>query len=390
MNNFDEIIDRRNTNSIKYDFAIERNKPEDILPVWVADMDFRTPPEVISELEKAVQLGIFGYSDVKDDYFETLKNWFFGRFNWMVEKDWLVKTPGVVYALAAAVRGFTDIGDSVIIEQPVYGPFENVIKANDRKLVVSNLVLQNGRYNMNLADFEEKIINEKVKLFILCSPHNPVGRVWTRDELIAVSDICLKHKVIMVSDEIHCDFTYCGEKHTMLGSINEEILNNCVVCTAPSKTFNLAGLQASNIFIANVNLREKFKKAMETTGYTDLNSLGLIACKAAYEFGAEWLGELKKYLEENLKYVSEFIEKNIPKIKIIKPQGTYLVWLDCRNLNVTANALEVFMDTKAKLWFSQGKDFGESGEGFERMNIAAPRKTLETAMQRLKKAVDEL
>ncbi|MDF2484988.1 MAG: patB, partial [Herbinix sp.] len=240
---FNQMINRRNTNSLKYDFAVERKKPSDILPLWVADMDFSAPKEVLDAIHQAVSHGIFGYSEVKQDYFEIVQDWFYRHYEWVTQEEWMIKTPGVVFAITMAIRALTKEGDGVLIQQPVYYPFSETIRLNNRKLVVNSLLYRDHQYFMDFDDFENKIISEKVKLFLLCSPHNPVGRVWSREELIKVGEICLKHNVIVISDEIHCDFTYPGYQHTIFATISEAFAQNSIICTAPSKSFNLAGLQ---------------------------------------------------------------------------------------------------------------------------------------------------
>lgn len=387
---FDEQIERRGSDCLKYDFAVERGMPADILPLWVADMDFRTAPCITERIQKDAAFGIFGYTDSKDDYFQTLSKWYETYFNWKVEKDWLVKTPGIVFAIATAVSAFTKEGDSVLIQQPVYYPFSSVIRNNNRKLVNNELVLKEGRYEMDLEDFEKKIVQEKVKLFILCSPHNPVGRVWTEEELRRIGEICLKYDVKIVSDEIHSDFVYPGIVHHVLMTVDERFQDICIVCTAPSKTFNLAGLQVSNVWIPNPELRRIFEQKISAVGYSEVNMLGLHACQAAYEGGREWLEQLKEYLKGNLDFVRNYLKENIPQIKLIEPEGTYLVWLDCRELGLSEKELEQFIAQKAKLWLDDGIIFGKAGEGFERVNIACPRATLKEALERLKKAAATL
>lgn len=385
--NFDEIIDRKYTNSIKYDFAVERGKPHDVIPLWVADMDFKVPPEVIDALVKASQYGIFGYTEVKKDYFEALYNWFKERFNFTIEPGWLVKTPGVVFAIAASIRALTNEGDAVMIQRPVYYPFSETIIANNRKLVNNPLVYENGAYRIDFDDFEVKIAENNVKMFILCSPHNPVGRVWTKEELIKMGDICRKHGVIVVSDEIHADFTYAGYKHHVFAGLKKEYLENSIVMTAPSKTFNLAGLQVSNIFIANEEIRRKFREEIKRTGYSQLNTMGLAACKAAYTYGAKWLDELLVYLKGNLDFIRSFLNEKMPGIKLVEPQGTYLVWLDFNGHGMDNDELENLIVNKAKLWLSNGEGFGPEGRGFMRVNIACPRAVLEKAFNQLYKAL---
>lgn len=388
--NFDKIIDRRGTNSLKYDFAVERGKPADILPLWVADMDFQTAPEIRDALAEAVRHGIYGYSESKDDYFKAVYNWYKDRFQWKVKKEWLVKTPGIVFAISAAVRALTAEGDGVLIQKPVYYPFSHIILKNKRKLINNPLIYKDGAYHIDFEDFEAKIKNNQVKLFILCSPHNPVGRVWTEDELTKLGDICMKYQVKIITDEIHSDFIYPGHLHTVFTNIKEEYLDHTVVCTAPSKTFNLAGLQVSNLFIANKEMRKKIQEEIDLTGYSQLNTMGLIACQVAYEKGAPWLEELKVYLKGNLDFVRSFIAEQIPQIKLVEPEGTYLVWLDCTALNLIEAELENLVTNKAKLWLDGGTMFGQEGLGFQRVNIACPRSILEKAFMQLAKAIREL
>lgn len=388
--NFDEQIERRNTNSLKYDFAVHRGKPEDILPLWVADMDFKVAQPILDAIIKRTEHGIFGYSEVQEEYFEAVKNWMKKRHDWTVERRWLVKTPGVVFALAMAVKAFTKPGDGVMIQQPVYYPFSEVIEDNDRKIVDNTLVLgADGVYRMDLEDFEKKAIENQVKLFFLCNPHNPVGRVFHREELEQLGEICLRHHILVVSDEIHQDFVYNG-KHQVFANLSEELRNITITCTAPSKTFNVAGLQVSNIFIPNGELRGKFKKQVAAAGYSQLNTLGLTACEAAYRYGEEWHDELMEYLKGNLAYVREYLKENLPGIKLIEPEGTYLIWLDFRELLLTEEERENLIVKKAGLWLDSGAIFGAAGEGFERINIACPRATLTLALDKLKNALKSL
>lgn len=387
---FDTIIDRKGSNSLKYDFAAERGKPEDVLPLWVADMDFQAPPAVVEALINAAKHGIFGYSESKQGYFDALQKWYSGHFNFNIEREWLVKTPGVVFAICMAIRSLTDEGDAVLIQRPVYYPFSESIRANQRKLVNNPLIYKDGTYSVDFQDFEEKIIENGVKLFILCSPHNPVGRVWTEDELIRMGDICVKHNVLIVSDEIHADFVYPGNTHLVFANLKPEYLECTLTCTAPSKSFNLAGLQTSNIFIANPAIRKKFRSEITKSGYSQLNTMGLAACQAAYEHGEEWLEGLKKYLTGNLAFVRTFLADRLPQIKLVEPQGTYLVWLDCTALGYKEEQLDDLLINKAKLWLDGGAMFGPEGNGFERINIACPRAVLEKAMTQLEQAVNEI
>ena len=384
---FDTVIDRNHTNCLKYDFKTERGMEEDVLPLWVADMDFQTLPEIRSRLQEVVSHGIFGYSDGKEDYFAAVQGWYVRHFGWEIKKEWLIKTPGVVYAIATAVAAYTNEGDAVLIQQPVYYPFGQMIRENKRKLVNNPLQQRNGHYEIDFEDFEQKIVEHHIKLFLLCSPHNPVGRVFEEWELKKLGDICIRHQVIVLSDEIHSDFTYPGHTHHVFASLGEAYENQCVICTAPSKTFNLAGLQISNILIPNEKLRHAFESAVTRTGYSQVGIMGLVATQAAYEHGDEWVTELKAYLYENLKFVREYLKENIPQIRLIEPEGTYLLWLDFRGLGLAEKELEELVVKKAKLWLDRGTVFGPEGRGFERINIACPRSTLKQALDQLKNAI---
>ena len=384
--NFDEIINRKSTSCLKYDFAAERGYPKDILPFWVADMDFRAPVPVIDALKTRADHGIFGYTQIKDDYFNVLQNWFRTRHDWEIERSDLVITPGVVFAVATAIRTFTRHGDAVLIQQPVYYPFANMIRQNERVLVDNPLHLIEGRYMIDFEDFEQKIVEHGVKLFILCSPHNPVGRVWTRAELEQIAAICLRHDVIVVADEIHEEFVRPGFRHIPFASLSEEAAAITVTCTSPSKTFNLAGLQISNIFIRDKDLRRRFKEELSRTGYDEPNTLGLAGAKAAYEHGTEWLTQLLAYIEENHARTKSFLTAHLPKVQIIAPEGTYLLWLDFRAYGLSDEALNEKIIREAHLWLDDGPIFGAGGSGFQRINIACPWATLETGLQNLAKA----
>ncbi|OJU13742.1 MAG: aminotransferase [Clostridiales bacterium 43-6] len=387
---FGEAIDRCKTNSLKYDFIEERGYPADILPLWVADMDFKIPHETAVAIKKSAEHGIYGYTEPKDSYYRALSGWFEKHFDYPIRQEWVLKTPGVVFALSLAVRAFTKEGDAVLIQRPVYHPFSHVVLNNDRKLINNPLVLKDGKYCIDFDDFEKKIVENNIRLFIFCSPHNPVGRVWTTEELTKIAEICIKHHCIVVSDEIHCDFVLSGHKHRILSSLSQEIADNTILCTAPSKTFNLAGLQAANIVITNPELRKQMYKELTRTGYSQLNSVGLAACQSSYEYGEGWLSQLKEYLGENLKYIRHFLAEHLPQVKLIEPEGTYLLWLDFRETGIEPSELDEFMKHKAKLWLNSGEIFGKEGLGFQRLNIACPRTYLEQAMIRLKTAIDSL
>ena len=390
MYDFDKIIDRHGTNCLKFDFAKERGKNGDELSLWVADMDFQVAKPITDALQAQVNHGIYGYTEVKSDYFDIVKNWFKDNFDWEIKKGSLVKTPGVVYAIAMAVKAFTKEGEAVIIQQPVYYPFSEMIIANNRKLVNSPLVLKGGRYEIDFEDFEKKIVKNNVKLFILCSPHNPVGRVWSVEELKRIGDICIKHDVVILSDEIHADFVYEPNKHHVFASLGESYAANSVIATAPSKSFNIAGLQVSNIFIENKKLRDAFRNEIVKSGYSQLNTMGLAAARAAYESGKEWLDEVRAYIKDNLIFFRDYLKENIGELNLIEPEGTYLVWVDFGKLGLSEKQREDLIVNKAKLWIDSGAMFGVDGEGFERFNIACTREYLKMALDSLAKAIKGL
>ncbi|MDR2202621.1 MAG: pyridoxal phosphate-dependent aminotransferase [Clostridiales bacterium] len=376
---FDTVIDRRGTNSLKYDFARERGKPDGLLPMWVADMDFAAPPEVLEELRKTVNFGVFGYSEVKADYYTAAANWFLSRFGFGFGPADVVKTPGVVFALALAVKAYTLPGDAVLIQTPVYYPFFEVIQNNGRKVAANPLVYKDGAYSIDFDDFERKIIESGARLFILCSPHNPVGRVWTRAELEQIRTVCKNRGVTVVSDEIHCDFVYPGHTHTAYGTLDPD----AVICTSPSKTFNLAGLQTANIIIKNAALRKKFKAELAASGYSQLNAPGLAATERAYTDGAGWLKELLAYLGGNVAFAREFLTARLPRVRLAPTEGTYLLWLDFSAYGLTQAELDAKIIRGARLWLDSGTIFGIDGAGFQRMNIACPRAILADALNRL-------
>ena len=384
---FDKVIDRRNTRCLKYDFAKRRGMPEDVLPLWVADMDFKTSSYIEDALIERAKHGIFGYSEVQTPYFEILANWMKKHHNWDVQEKWLIKTPGVVFALAMAVKAYTEIGESVLIQTPVYYPFYEVIRDNGRKIVENELYPgDDNRYHIDFKDFENKIISEKVRLFILCSPHNPVGRVWTAEELVKLGDICVKHGVIVVSDEIHADFVFKG-RHHVFASLKKEFENISVTCTSASKTFNLAGLMMSNIFIPNHELKRKFRKELDAAGTSQLGIMGLVATEAAYSYGGEWYQSMIEYVRGNIEFTEEYIAENMPDVSMIDIEGTYLVWLDFRKTELSAEELDRRIIHNAKLWLDSGKIFGKCGEGFQRINVACPRSILKEALDRIKSII---
>lgn len=385
---FDTVVKRKGTHCLKYDFAVERGKPEDILPLWVADMDFKVSSYVQEALQNQVEHGIFGYSDGQDEYFQAVKGWIYDRHGYEIKKEWLFKTPGIVLSIALAIQAYTREGDGVLLQLPVYYPFSETIRDNNRKLVSNDLVYRNGRYEIDFEDFEKKIVEENVKLFLLCSPHNPVGRVWTKEELLKMGEICLKHGVKVLSDEIHSDFILKG-KHIVFPSLSKELEEITILCTSPSKTFNLAGLQISNILIPNAENRKLFQDRLNACGYSQPNVMGVVACQAAYENGKEWYTHLLTYLKENVAFVKDYVEKNLPGAKLIDPEGTYLLWFDLTAYGFSDAELNKRIIYKGGLWLDSGEIFGPLGSGFQRINVACPRSVLQTALEKLKYALED-
>lgn len=385
MYDFDKVIERRQTNSIKYDREKAQNPK--VIPMWVADMDFETLPEVKEALVKRAQHGIFGYAAPTERYYQSVINWMKERHDFLIEKDWIVPTPGIVTALKLAVRAYTKPNDKIMIMKPVYYPFDASIKLNGREVVECPLIFDEQQYTCDFELFEQQIIQNDVKMFILCNPHNPIGRVWTKDELYQMGKICQKHHVYVISDEIHMDFTYGQYQHVAFYNVDEAFKDFTVICTAPSKTFNLAALQTSNIVIANEEMRKLFVDEKAASGVNDPNIFGLDACEAAYTYGHQWVDELLAYLQGNIDYMKEFFATHLPDIKVVDPQGLYLVWVDMRSLHMNNEELEDLMLNKAYLWLDEGYIFGTGGDGFERFNVACPRSVLTLALEQLEAAI---
>lgn len=387
MYDFDSLIDRRNTSCEKWDDLVALFGRDDLIPLWVADMDFPTATPITEALKKRIEHNVFGYTFPSDDYYEAVIGWINRRHNWKVRREWITYTPGVVPGLSYCVRAFTEPGDKVIIQTPVYPPFYSVIKDNGREIVQNPLKLEDGKYHMDYDDLEKKI-DSKTKMLILCSPHNPVGRVWKEEELKRLADICMRNNILIVSDEIHFDIVYNGNKHVVFGSISDEVRDNCVVLTAPSKTFNIAGLQVSNVIISNDELRKKFRYELQKDHISSPNIFGGEALIAAYNESEEWLEELLKYLEGNRDFFLSYINERIPKLKAIKPEGTYLIWVDCNGLNMDPDEIRDFFINKCRLALNDGRTFGEEGKGFMRFNIGCPRSLLKEALERIEKGID--
>ena len=385
---FDTVIDRKNTSCLKYDFAGEYGVPEDTLPFWIADMDFKVADCITDALRDRVEHGIYGYSDTGVSYFRALAGWEKKHFNWDIRPEWLIKTPGVVPAINIAIKALTEENDAVLINQPVYHPFHAAVTQNNRKLINSPLILKDGHYEIDFADLEEKIKTHKVKAAVLCSPHNPVGRVWSKEELRTYAEICRKYNIAVICDEIHADFVFKGHKHIPFASVSKDAADRSVTCTAPSKTFNIAGLQTSNILIPNESIRNKFKAVLDSFGYERPNVMGIIAAEAAYR-GEEWLAAVWEYIENNLAFIKKFLAGRLPKMKLIEPEGTYLLWIDCNAYDITDKELENKLLYDAKLWLDMGSMFGPKGNKFFRFNIACPKSILEKGLGQLAEAFKE-
>ena len=380
--NFDEIIPRRGTNSYKWDTPEEEN----VLPMWVADMDFRTAPAIIETLRRRVEHGIFGYTKVPQNYYDAIVSWFINRHQWEIDSQWIIYTSGVVPAISAIIKAMTIPGDKIIVQTPVYNCFYSSIRNNGCKMIANNLIYQEGRYTIDFDDLEHKAADPETKLLLLCNPHNPVGRVWTREELTALADICLRHHVYVISDEIHGDFVWQGHEQTPYASISEEACLHSMMCTAPSKTFNLAGMATSNLFIPDPEMRRKFRSELLDVGQENMNRLGLFACRAAYEGGGEWLDQLIGYLAGNLALVRDFCKNRVPQIQLVEPEGTYLAWLDCRELGMTDDELMAFFSDEAKVWLDPGTHSGEQGSGFMRFNLGSSRSVIAQALDQIEAA----
>lgn len=389
MSIFNEVISRKNTRSVKWDMAGKVFQSEDVLPMWVADMDFQAPKEVNEALIKRAEHGIYGYTVIDDDVKNSVVNWLSDRHQWTIQPEWLTFSPGVVSSLHMAIEAFTEPGDKILIQTPVYTPFYTVIKAHGREMVKNPLIEKDQYFTIDFDDFEEKL-KTGVKAFILCSPHNPVGRVWKKEELEEIARLCLKYDVMIFSDEIHADLVFPGEKHTPIASLSDEVLENTITCMAPSKTFNLAGLEASYVIAADAEKKKKLKNQFSKSGYNGLlNTMANTALEAAYTYGKPWLEELMQLLENHKNYVTEQLEAET-NLKVTRSEGTYLLWLDCTGLGLSGKELKQFMIERAKVGLNAGLDYGDEGEHYMRMNIACPRATLEEGVNRIIDAVKNI
>ncbi|WP_216831569.1 MalY/PatB family protein [Alkalihalobacterium elongatum] len=386
---FDHVENRKGTNSMKWDGVDKLYGGNDLWPMWVADMDFKAPSEVITAVQKEVNRGIFGYPIRSASVDSAVQSWLKRRFSWEIDTEHLVYTSGVVPAIAQLIKRFTEPGDKVIIQPPVYYPFFKVVTNQERQLIENPLVYDGIHYRMDF-DHLKSVIDEKTKILLLCSPHNPVGRVWTISELEQLAEICIEHDLLVISDEIHSDMVFKGHRHVPTASLSDEMKQRTITCMAPSKTFNLAGLQTSYTIISNPTLRRQFKNYLSGEFLNMFHSIGAVAMEAAYNEGEEWLEEFLHYLHENVRYVTSYVREHMPKIKVIQPEGTYLLWMDCTELGMTAQERKDWLTNQAKVALSNGIVFGKEGEPFERMNLACSRESVIEGLTRLKKAYDEL
>ncbi len=387
--NFDEYIDRSGTNTVKYDLRKARFGREDVIPMWVADMDFKTPDFVAHAVQERAKHEIYGYTIRPKTFYSSIVNWVEKRYDWKIKPSWIQYSPGVVPALAIAVLAFTQPGDKIVVQPPVYYPFFNTIKNNGRQIINNPLKTINGKHRMDFDDLRKKI-DSRTKMLFLCSPHNPGGRVWTKSELKELSEIALKHNLLVVADEIHADLVFKPNKHTPLASISNEIAQQCITCIAPSKTFNLAGMSTAAIIIQNKKLYNNFHNMLDNLHLFIGNTFGGVALEAAYKNGEQWLNQLLEYVNGNIDLVMHFFKENLPLIKPMRPEGTYLVWIDFNNTNLDNESLKKVMIEKAKVGMNDGSAFGEGGNGFQRMNVACPRKTVQQALERIEKAFQNL
>lgn len=388
MDHFNTIHDRKQTRSVKWDRLNEIFNTEDVLPMWVADMDFQAPQAVNDEIIKRAEHGIYGYTVIDSDVKASITNWLKKRHQWYVNPNWLSFSPGVVTSLHILIQTLTEPGDNVLIQTPVYTPFYNVIETHGRNIVKNPLVLNDDHYDIDFDDFEAKL-KQGVKAFILCSPHNPVGRVWTREELEKMAALCVEYEVLIISDEIHADLTLNNYRHFPIATISDDVSQQTITCMAPSKTFNLAGLQASYVIAENPDLKNKLDQGFASQGLSTLNTMGNTALEAAYRHGEPWLENLLQLLDEHQTYVINMFKKYTPELKVIPAEGTYLLWIDCSGLELDDQTLQTFMIEKARVGLNTGVSYGSEGSQFMRMNIACPRQTLEEGVNRMIHAVQQ-
>ena len=382
---FDKITQRCGTNSYKWDSTDDK----EVLPMWVADMDFPTAPCIINALKKRVEHGIFGYTRVPEEYYDAVISWFSRRHHWKPRREWFIYTSGVVPALSAVIKALTNVGDKVLTLTPVYNCFFSSIRNNGCELDSCALRYEDNTFSIDYEDLERRAADPKTTLMLLCNPHNPSGRVWTREELRRIGDICIKNNVVVVADEIHCELVHPGFTYTPFASVSEEFQKHSVTCVAPSKAFNIAGLQIANIIVENDEWRQRIDKAININEVCDVNPFGVIATIAAYNEGEEWLNQLLQYIHGNYLFFKDYCEEHLPQLPVAPLEGTYLAWMDCRSLGIPSEELEEELMKEAKLWLNAGSMYGKEGEGFMRWNLACPRQLVKEGLERFSQFVNK-
>lgn len=381
MYDFDKLTNRLGTGSLKWDVN------EGQLPMWVADMDFETAPEIIQALQKRIEHGVFGYQNVTDDWYQAYQSWWNRRHQFKIERDWLIFCTGVVPAISSIVRKVTTVGENVLVQTPVYNIFFNSIRNNGRNILESPLVYEGGEYHIDFEDLEEKLSNPQTSLFLLCNPHNPIGKIWDRETLAKIGELCDRHHVTVVSDEIHCDLTDPGYEYVPFASVSDQCRKNSITCIAPTKTFGIPGIQTAAVVVPNPVLRHRVNRGLNTDEVAEPNNFAVAAAVAAFQYGEQWLTELREYLDQNKQYVRDYIGAFLPEIKVVPSHATYLLWLDCSALTDDAGKLQRFMEEHSGLVLTEGEEYGAPGKRFLRLNPACPRSRLQDGMERLKSSI---
>lgn len=379
--NFDQVISRYGTNSAKWD-GMAQTMGKDMIALSVADMDLQAPPAVVERVAGMARHGIYGYTDPFPPYFEAVQRWLASAYNWHVPQDWIVFSPRIIQAVSIIIQKFTEEGDRILIHTPAYQPVAKAVTVNNRKLVESPLTLIDGRYEIDFSDMERQL-QDGVKIVLLISPHNPTGRVWTRDELERIAALCIQYNALIVSDDIHADFIHEGHDHTIIAKLSDKVAEHSIICTSPGKTFNLASLEIANIIIPNEQLRESFKEGLQQAGIHNPTFFSVPALEAAYTLCDEWLTELRAYITDNIAFTTSFIAEHMPELNVMKPEGTYLMWIDCTAYSKRESDLKEWIQEKARVSVSFGTSFGSAGEGYIRINVATPRLVLQEALERL-------
>ena len=388
MNKFDKVVDRKNTNTEKWDGMERKYNREDLLPLWIADMDFEVSKEISEKVEKRARHNVYGYAYCTDEYYDAIIDWMDRKHDWKVEKEWITYTPGIISAISFSIDALTNPGDNIIVQTPVYDPFYTVIEDNGCHIKENPLIFKDGRYTMDFDDLESKI-DERTKLMLLCSPHNPIGRVWTKEELERVVEICLEHDIKIICDEIHSEIIFDGFEHTNLATLSKEVEDNCIICTSPTKAFNIAGLQVANLIIANEDIRDRVRQVINKNHFVRPSIFGVEGLIAAYNESEYWLDEVTEYIEGNKDYFIDYLDKNIDGIEVVRPEGSYVLWVDFSKLGMNEEELNRFLLEECRLATIDGGLFGDAGRLFQRINIACPRSYLTEALDRIKEGLEK-